>query len=186
MDQAINGRRREIVREALMRGGIIMLGLAATALAGCGEALSPEEQAQRNERDIALVEKANDAMPPVRQVTPEPLLYPDIERYDLYGEACSYAPGTSLGARVFAREADAFVKIDGEIERFAADPGSRELPMHTRSLYNSRNYALRLQIDENDEAGGPVENGYEGSVQLFDKYGRVVYEGTGVTQCGST
>jgi hypothetical protein len=38
-----------------MRGGIIVLGLAATALAGCGEALSPEEQAQRNERDIALV-----------------------------------------------------------------------------------------------------------------------------------
>ena len=32
--------------------------------------------------------------------TPEPILLPDIERYDLYGEVCSYAPGTSLGARV--------------------------------------------------------------------------------------
>jgi hypothetical protein len=86
-----------------------MLGLTALALGGCGEEQTPEEQARQDERDIALVEKANDAMPPLRQVTPEPLLYPDIERYDLYGEACGYAPGTSLGTRVFAREADAFV-----------------------------------------------------------------------------
>jgi hypothetical protein len=170
-----------------MRRGIFALGLGlgAAALAGCGEELSPDEQARRNERDIALVEKANRAMPPLRQVTPEPLLYPDIERYDLYGEACSYAPGTSFGVRVFAREADAFVKINGEIERFAADPGSRELPMHTRSLYNSKNYVLRLRIGEDDEAKERAEGGYEGSVQLFDEFGRVVYEGTGVAQCKS-
>lgn len=169
-----------------MRRCILALTLGATALGGCGDDLSPEEQARLAERDIALVEKANNAMPPLRQVTPEPLLYPDIERYDLYGEACSYAPGTSLGARVFAREADAVVKIDGEIERFAADPGSRELPMHTRSLYNSKNYALRLQIGESDDAGEQTAGDYEGSIQLFDRYGRVVYEGTGVAQCKST
>ncbi len=168
-----------------MRRGILVLGLGAAALGGCGEALSPEEQERQTERDIAMVEKANHAMPPLRQVTPEPLLYPDIERYDLYGEACSYAPGTSLGARVFARQADAFVKIDGEIERFAADSGSRELPMRTRSLYNSKNYTLRLRIRKNDE-GGEQTDGYEGSVQLFDAYDRVVYEGTGVAQCKST
>jgi hypothetical protein len=168
-----------------MRRGILVLGLGATVFAGCGEALSPEEQARQNERDIAMVERANHAMPPLQQITPEPLLYPDIERHDLYGEACSYAPGTSLGARVFAREADAFVKINGEIERFAADPGSRELPMHTRSLYNSKNYTLRLRIQQNDESDERAE-GYEGSVQLFDAYGRVVYEGTGLAQCKST
>jgi hypothetical protein len=168
-----------------MRREILVLGLGAAALAGCGEALSPEEQARQAERDIAMVERANQAMPPLQQITPEPLLYPDIERYDLYGEACSYAPGTSLGARVFAREADAFAKINGEIERFAADPGSRELPMHTRSLYNSKNYTLRLRIQQNDE-GDERAGGYEGSIQLFDAYGRVVYEGTGVAQCKNT
>lgn len=162
---------------------VLALGLAVV-LPGCGEALTPEEQARRDERDIALVEQANEAMPPLREVTPEPLLYPDIERYDLYGEACSYAPGTSLGTRVFAREADAFVKIDGEVERFAADPGSRELPMRTRSLYNGRNFALRLTIDGESEAEGaePGDN-LEGTVQLFDKYGREIYKGTGLTQC---
>ena len=133
-----------------------LLVLAGTALlAGCGDDVTPDEQAAADERDIAMVEDANKAAPPLRLVSPEPILLPDIERYDLLGEACSYAPGTSLGARVIAREADAFMKIDGEIERFAADPGARELPMHTRSVYNSKSYSLRLDLREvNAEVGG--------------------------------
>ncbi len=30
------------------------------------------------------------------------------------------------------------MKIDGEMSRFAADPGSRELSQHTRSLYSAK------------------------------------------------
>ena len=93
--------------------------------------------------------------------------------------------GNRIGTRVIAREADAFVKIDGEIVRLAADPGSRELPMHTRTLYSGKEYALRLQIVEED-AGEPAPDGstnYEGNVQLRDAYGRLVYEGTGLAQC---
>jgi hypothetical protein len=168
---------------------------AGLLLAGCGEDLAPEDRAAADERDVAMVEEANKAMPPQRQVTPEAILLPDIERYDLLGEACSYAPGTSLGARVIAREADAFMKIDGEIERFAADPGARELPMHTRSVYNSKDYSLVLSLrsgrvsteDASDDPGGDVvvdgRVNYEGSVTLRDAYGRVVYEGVGLAQC---
>ena len=162
-----------------------MRGLAALAvllaLAACGENLTPEEQALRDERDIAMVERANNSMPPLKEVTPEPLLYPDIERNDLLGAACNYAPGTSLGTRVIAREADAFMKVDGEVLRFAADPGARELPLRTRSLYNGREYSLRLQI-----AGGgeQAEADYTGQVTLRDSHGRVVYEGEGPVQCG--
>lgn len=164
---------------------VVAVAIAAFLMAGCGDEMTPEEQKLADERDIALVEQANEAMPPLRQVIPEPILYPDIERYDLHGEACSYAPGTSLGTRVFAREADAFMKIEGEMQRFAADSGSRELPQHTRSLYNGREYSLRLRIEgEGEPAGGPRTN-YEGTVTLFDRHGRVIYEGTGLAQCGS-
>lgn len=183
-----------------MRRLLIVAG-AALALAACGDEVSPEEQAQADERDVALVEQANRAMPPLELVTPEPLLLPDIERYDLLGEACNYAPGTSLGARVIAREADAFMKIDGEIERFAADPGSRELPARTRSVYHSKNYSLRLELredgpgrneavepgaeGEDDSVADPQETdgNYEGSVTLRDPHGRIVYEGAGLAQC---
>jgi len=159
--------------------------LAALLLAGCGEELTPEERAEADARAVAMVEAANDVMPPLDPVTPEPILLPDVERYDLYGQACNYAPGTSLGTRVVAREADAFMKIDGEVVRLAADPGSRELPMRSRTLYSGKEYALRLQIadvDEGEAAPGGATN-YEGSVQVRDRHGRVVYEGTGLAQC---
>jgi len=185
---------------------LLMVAGATLAIAACGDEMTPEEQAQADERDVALVEQANRALPPLRPVTPEPLLLPDIERYDLLGETCNYAPGTSLGARVIAREADAFMKIDGEIERFAADPGARELPAHTRSVYYSKNYALRLELREDSgEDSGPdeapatdvtgsvpseadaprLEGSYEGSVTLRDEHGRVVFEGVGLAQCRS-
>jgi hypothetical protein len=154
-------------------------------LAACAEEPTPEEQALQAERDVALVEKANATAPPLREVTPEPILLPDIERYDLYGASCAYAPGTSLGTRVFAREADAFVKIDGEVERFAADSGSRQLPQRTRTLYNSGEYTLQLQVSGE---GSPTADGkadYEGEVTLRDAHGRVVYEGDGLARCGA-
>jgi hypothetical protein len=162
-----------------------VLTLAVLLMAGCERELTPEEQAALDERDVALVEQANKAMPPLRQVTPEPILYPDIERYDLYGAACNYAPGTSLGTRVVARESDAFVKIEGEIIRLAADAGSRELPMRTRSLYTGRDHALRLGIDGEGEQAGEETVNFEGSVTLLDAHGRVIYEGSGLAQCGS-
>jgi hypothetical protein len=102
---------------------------------------------------------------------------------------------------VIAREADAFMKIDGEIERFAADPGARELPMHTRSVYNSKGYSLVLGLrdaSDTDDTAQPADTikddaptadpttsggNYEGSVTLHDAYGRVVYEGVGLAQC---
>lgn len=181
------------MRQVLMLAGVALL------LAGCDDGISPEEQAAADQRDVALVEAANKAPPPVQLVAPEPILLPDIERYDMLGEACSYAPGTSLGARVIAREADAFMKIDGEIQRFAADPGARALPMRTRSVYNSKDYSLVLAIRDpgveaaeesspQDPAAGEasvaaVEGNYEGSVTLRDAHGRVVYEGIGLAQC---
>jgi hypothetical protein len=168
----------------MRRGHKIAWGaIAVLLLAGCGREVTPEEQALQDERDIAQVEKANDAMGPLKPITPEPILYQDIERYDLFGEACNYAPGTSLGARVVAREADAFMKIDGEIVRFAADPGSRELPQRTRSLYAARSYSLRLQLDGEGEQSAEGTLDYEGSVTVFDSHGRVIYEGTGIAQC---
>ncbi len=158
---------------------------ALLVLAGCEREPTPEEQARADARDVAMVEAANQVLPPLREVTPEPILLPDIERYDLYGEACNYAPGTSLGTRVVAREADAFVKIEGEIHRLAADPGSRELPMHTRTLYNGKEYSLRLAMEPAGEAEEGETTDYEGSVILRDQYGRVIYEGVGLAQCKS-
>ena len=161
-------------------GAVLLLVLTA-----CGQTQSPAEKAAEDAEGVAMVEEANNAEPPLETVTLEPLLYPDIERYDLFGMACAYAPGTSLGARVIARENDAFIKIGEEVVRLAADPGSRELPMRSRTLYNGKEYSLRLEI-EGAPTDGDAENAqYEGSIFLRDRWGRVVFEGTGSAQCGN-
>ena len=158
--------------------------LVAVTLSACGDDIS---DAERDAQDSAIAEQvreANDRPPPMTDITPEPIGYPEMEANDLMGLACSYAPGTSMGVRVIARETDAYMKIDGEMIRFASDPGSRELPAKTRSLYNSREYSLRLEVDEATAPAEGEDAYYEGTVVLRDRWDRVVYQGTGATNCG--
>ncbi|TIX50033.1 hypothetical protein [Alteraurantiacibacter aquimixticola] len=164
---------------------VVLVPLAVAALAACQAEVTPEEKAMFDEEAVAMVEQANDSEPPLLPVTPEPILTPDIEQHDMYGASCSYAPGTSLGARVIARQADAFMKVEGEIIRFAADPGARELPFATRSLYNGRVYSLRLEVEGEGAQSGDEVRDYEGTISLRDRWGRVVYTGTGLVQCGA-
>ena len=131
------------------------------------------------------VREANDAGPPPVDVVPETITYADMEVNDLLGLACSYAPGTSMGARVIARETDAYMKINGEMVRFAADPGSRELPAKTRTLYNGRQYSLRLAIEGAVAEGESEGTTYEGTMWLYDRWDRVAYTGTGTVNCGA-
>jgi hypothetical protein len=156
--------------------------IAALLVVACKP--NPEGRAERNQRDVALVQKANDTLPPLEEVSPEPIGYAEMERYDLTGASCSYAPGTSFGALVIARGDDAFMKVGGKIQRFAADPGSRELPQKTRSLYNSREYSLKLgTTGEGNAVPGQSGTDYEGAVTLYDPHGRVVFEGSGLARC---
>jgi hypothetical protein len=156
--------------------------LVVALIAGCDNGPTGYEQAVADARDVAMVEAANDVKPPLKEVAPEPIMISDIERWDLFGEACNYAPGTSFGTRVIARESDAFLKVDGDVVRLAADPGSRELPAHSRTLYSGKEYSLRLAL--NGDGAQPTEPGkYEGTVTLRDEFGRIVYEGTGFAEC---
>lgn len=165
-----------------MRPGAVVILLL---LAACGRELSPEEQALQDERDIALVEKANSAADPLQEVTPEPIGYPDIETNDLFGAGCNYAPGTSFGTRVIARQDDAWMKIEGKMVRFAADSGAQQLPLDTRSTYTSKSHVLQLKLSGEGKPSGEETVDYEGEVILRDQYGRVVYGGSGLAQCGS-
>ena len=161
------------------------LALATLMLASCGGSPSEDQRAAENAAMADRVREANDAGPPMQEVVPETISYPDMEAHDLLGLGCAYAPGTSLGIRVIARETDAYMKTDGEMVRFAADPGSRELPAETRTLYNGREYALRLAIENVIEQGEIEDTTYEGTMWLYDRQDRVVYTGTGTANCGA-
>ena len=162
-----------------MRG--VIYPVAFLALTACTEEPATDQQASQDSVLAEQVRAANDASPPARELTPEPILDTDSEANDLYGPACAFAPGTSMGARLIARDADAWVKLEGEMVRLAADPGSRELSGGIRSLYNGREYSLRLEMGEPETAEATVRP--EGTMWLRDRQDRVVYTGTGAVTC---
>lgn len=155
-------------------------------LGACAQEPPPADPGADAERDIAMVEAANRAAPPLRPVVPEAITFADIDEHAIHGKACNVAPGTSLGTRVIAREGDAYIKVEGVVMRLAADAGSPELPGPIFSLYDGREYSLRLAVEgEGRSAGAGVGAiNYRGTIDIRDRWGRSVYAGMGLAQCG--
>jgi hypothetical protein len=152
----------------------------------CDEGLSPEEQAARDARDIAAVEAGNARTPPARPITPQVIGYPDIEKYNLFGAGCSFAPGDSMGAIVLAQDDTAYIKLDDDLVRFASDSGSSELPMGTRTQYDGKEYQLELALErDKGTISGEETMNYPGFAIIRDANDQVVYQADGTMQCGA-
>lgn len=162
-----------------------LLFVGALALASCGEETSSQNQAEQDARDIALIKKVNRgvAMP----IDPQPILYPEIEKNEIYGASCAFAPdGGGVGAIAIAMADDGYMKIDGKLVRFAADGGSTALPSGARSKYSGRKYAFELTLGGGEGRRAAAEATiYDGQLTVRASNGDTVYEQTGEIQCGS-
>ncbi len=149
---------------------VILISFATLACTACGQVSEDQGEVSQSGQ--------------IDQVEVGTILYPDIERFEIYGASCAYAEGTSLGAKVIARNEDAFMKLDGEVIRLAADPGAGELPYGSRSAYASDAYLLYLAIEGEGRQSGEEVLEYAGTVELRDRVGEVIYEARGAAQCG--
>ena len=159
----------------------IAIPVALLALAACSAEPSEEE------RQAAVAEVEANQAPAPETLALEGIGYPDIEKNDLYGAGCSFAPdGGGLGAVAIAMAEEGYLKRKGEILTFAADSGSRELPYLARSKYDGKAYSFSLAIDEASGAPSGMETSdYSGELTVEDQYGGVVYQATGIVQCGA-
>lgn len=163
----------------------LLLFVGALALASCGDEKSSRNQAEQDARDIALIKKVNRgvAMP----IVPEAILYPEIEKNEIYGANCAFAPENGgVGAIAIAMTDDGFMKIDERLVRFAADGGSLQLPSGARSRYSGREYSFELTLDTEDGKRIAAEaTTYPGQLTVRASNGDTVYEKVGEIQCGS-
>ena len=156
-------------------------------LAACNSA--PEETpAQKNAREeakIAAVEQAQEIPPMPIQL--EPIGYPDIEKHDLFGASCAFAPeGGGIGALVLAMEGGAYVKTDGKITRLAPDAGSPELPLGARGRYTGKQYSLVFDLAEGEGKQEGIETvNYPARLVVGNERDQIVYQANGIAQCGS-
>ena len=167
--------------------GDVRIALAlAFALAACSRQPTAEEVAAQERRDIAQVEAVQKQKPPPQMIAPEPILFPDIEKYDLFGAGCAFAPGDSMGAIMLARDKVAWMKLEGDLVRFASDPGSAEMPLGTWSRYSGKEMALALTRSEGaGDPDGEETVRWRGRLTVTDPFDQVIYNEEGMVQCGA-
>lgn len=156
------------------------------ALAACGEAeMTPEEQEAADAEAIAQVQASQ--VPPVQPINPRPITFEDIESENLSGAGCAFKTGPQADPIALTQPRRGYMKLESEIQRFAADSGSAKLPLDTHRKYTGEEYEFELIMD----AGGGTQSGmetvdYPGSrLTVRDGKARVVYQADGLVQCGS-
>lgn len=164
---------------------VAMIVSAALLAASCGEdEPSAAEQARKDQADIAAVEAAQ--VPPPTPVTPGTIGMPDIEKYDLYGAGCTFAPGDGLAAVALLQPKRGYMKIDNRIVTFAPDAGSGDLPLGAKGKYTAGawSFVLDLASEEGKQTGSETIN-YPARLVLRNDHDQVVFEADGTAQCGS-
>lgn len=162
-----------------------LLLIAVLALAGCGEPeLSPAEKARQDEADIAAVKATQ--VPPPSPVSPDVIGAPDIEKYDLYGAGCAFAPEQSIGAIALVDGTRGSMKIDGKLIPFAPDAGSGDLPLGAKGKYTAGGFSFTLDLaEEEGKQSGMETTDFPARFVLRNDRDQIVFESNGTAQCGS-
>lgn len=161
-----------------MRVSIILLALTLVACSN-----EPNEQ----ERAAAVAEVEANRIPPPEELQLEPIRYREIEKNELYGTGCSFAPdGGGMSAVALAMaETGHFLRGD-KLITLAADKGSPELPYLARRKYDGAAYSMTLDLDEAEgEQSGEETSDYPATLTIRDASEQVVYHKSGIAQCGA-
>ncbi len=161
-----------------MRVSIILLALTLTACSN-----EPNEE----ERAAAVAEVEANRIPPPEELQLEPIRYREIEKNELYGTGCSFAPdGGGMSAVALAMaETGHFLRGD-KLITLAADKGSPELPYLARRKYDGAAYSMTLDLDEAEgEQSGEETSDYPATLTIRDASEQVVYRKSGIAQCGA-
>ena len=161
-----------------MRVSIVLLALTLVACSN-----EPNEQ----ERAAAVAEVEANRIPPPEELQLEPIRYREIEKNELYGTGCSFAPdGGGMSAVALAMaETGHFLRGD-KLITLAADKGSPELPYLARRKYDGAAYSMTLDLDEAEgEQSGEETSDYPATLTIRDASEQVVYRKSGIAQCGA-
>jgi hypothetical protein len=161
-----------------MRVSIVLLALTLMACSN---------EANEEERAAAVAEVEANRIPPPEELQLEPIRYREIEKNELYGTGCSFAPdGGGMSAVALAMaETGHFLRGD-KLITLAADKGSSELPYLARRKYDGAAYSMTLDLDEAEgEQSGEETSDYPATLTIRDASEQVVYRKSGIAQCGA-
>ncbi|MEE4450027.1 hypothetical protein [Novosphingobium resinovorum] len=155
-----------------------VLAIALALLAGCGEE-DPAKRAAEDAHDVAMVERMS--REPFKPIVPIPITQTDIARYGLDKPGCRF--GKKGQAPVFiATRDEAFMRVGGDLKRYAARDLAADLPGGARTTY----VGLSSWVDlvRQPDAGVPSDQ-YTWPARLIvhDAQERVAYRADGTVTC---
>ena len=148
-----------------MRKGILVLALLVAA---CGEQSTKVEQTSPN-----------------NAITPQKILYPDIEANDLYGLSCAFVPeGGGIGAIALAMPEGGYLKLDGAIVTLKPANPEQDIGPPQMSFHGA-DQDFTLTLDEASFRQDGMETAsYDAQLSITDKGGAQIYSASGLAQCG--
>jgi hypothetical protein len=148
----------------------------ALALVACGGGDERQPYRKLSDKDAtAIVKQVNDASVPIQ---PEPILEHEIRRLRFRSVGCVFSPGTGgHGAMVLAMKEAGYIKVKGEMVRFAADDGSAMLKQGIRARYFGTSHWFRLTFTD-DQGGAHLIVGDHADNIVFESEGKAWCDGT--------
>ena len=149
------------------------------ALAACGgsddDGNGKPDRKLSNRDASAIVKQVNDASVPIE---PQPILEHEIKRLRFRSAGCVFSPGTGgHGAMVLAMKEAGYIKVKGEMVRFAADDGSAMLKQGIRARYFGTSHWFKMSFTD-DQGGAHLIVG--------DHADNIVFESDGKAWCDTS
>ncbi|WP_144094821.1 hypothetical protein [Croceicoccus sediminis] len=164
-----------------MRLNLVIICAMAGTLAACSDGSDPAQDAA----DVAEIEAMHD-MPAIEQISPQHIRYPDIEKNNLFGASCGFAPGNSMKVLFLAQDEHGYMKLDDKIVTLAPDKGSAELPLTGFSKYDGKEFSVTITLDENGKSSEGIEQTkWQGRMVVRDHKDRVTFDREGLVGCGA-
>jgi len=162
------------------------LGVLALASA-CGRHQEPQPTHRDAARDVAMVERMNQA--PFKPIRPEPLTADDLARYDLAREGCVFRPGDKRDeAPLFVAQQDrGYLKIKGVLQPLAVKSGSAELPSGAHATYIGLDSWIELVAQAGQEhEGREGKRTWPSRLVIHDASQRVAFNAVGQVSCATS
>jgi hypothetical protein len=141
----------------------------ALALVACdGDDGQPDRKLSDKDAS-AIVKQVNDASVPIQ---PEPILEHEVNRLRFRSAGCVFSPGTGgHGAMALAMKEAGYMKVAGEMVRFAADDGSAMLKQGIRARYFGTSHWFKLTFTD-DQGGAHLIVGDHADNIVFEAEGK--------------
>lgn len=164
----------------MMQGRMAALAtLAGVLLTSCG-GNDPARQAAEDAHDVAMVERMS--REPFRPIIPSRITRIDVTRYGLDRPGCAFRKKNEQDPLFIGSRDEGFMRIGGDLRRFAAKQESAELPGDARATYVGLSSWIDL-VRQPDSGSGGDQYRWPARLILHDAQERVAFMADGTMTC---